>query len=48
MIGKVVYEGFVADTQITINTTEFLNGIYMLGIEYKGNSTDNKKIVVNK
>jgi hypothetical protein len=46
MTGKIVYTNFVADNQLTVNASEFNNGVYFLEIIHKGKSIDNKKMVV--
>jgi hypothetical protein len=46
MTGKLVYSSTVVDTQTTISTLEFLNGIYLIQLENNGNIS-NKKLIVN-
>ena len=46
--GKVVYSSAITNEQTTtINTTDFINGIYLIRIENNGNIA-NRKLVVNK
>lgn len=45
--GKMVHSSTVTDMQETINTTNFINGIYLIQIENKSNRV-NKKLIVNK
>ena len=46
--GKVVYSSAITSEQTTtINTTDFINGIYLIRIENNGNIA-NRKLVVNK
>lgn len=45
--GKVVYNAVIKNEQTTINTTDFVNGIYILQVSNNG-SIATKKLVVNK
>src|SRR5690606_17749865 len=45
--GKILYSSVIKDEQTTINTSNFVNGIYIMHIENSGNIA-NKKLVIKK
>ncbi len=45
--GKSVYKSVITSEQTTINTTDFVNGVYIIQIENKS-SIASRKLVVNK
>ncbi|MFN8415678.1 MAG: T9SS type A sorting domain-containing protein [Cytophagaceae bacterium] len=45
--GKVVYTSVVTNDQITINTSELINGMYLIRLDNNGQSTS-KQLIVNK
>lgn len=46
MAGKPIYKSVVNDSQISLNTTEFIKGIYIIEVK-SNNSIVNKKLIVN-
>ena len=45
--GRIVYSTKTNNDEITINTSEFVNGVYIIQVENNG-SVANKKLVINK
>lgn len=45
--GKVIYNSIIKDEKTTINTTDFLNGVYILQVSNNG-AFATKKLMVNK
>lgn len=47
MSGKMVFRSATNSEQTTINTAQFVNGIYLVQIENNGSSV-NKRLIINK
>lgn len=47
LTGKVVYSSVISNEHTTINTTEFVNGVYIIRVENNG-SIANRQLVLNR
>jgi hypothetical protein len=45
--GKIMFSTIVNSNQLTINTEDFTNGLYLIHLNHSG-ATSNKKLIVNK